>query len=486
MDAFTPLFADGAGRRLLDVGCGAGCSSRLAHERGFDCYGVDLSADAIDHARKQPWGANTHHRHAAGRPGDRRRRLRRDHALVGARAPRPARRGSEHAAPPARARRRAARVDRERQLAPAQGAARGVERLHAQPPEVLLAEHAGAAAPQGGVRRGHHAADAAGQRRGGRRPGSRPAELRRLHRDHRAWEHRRTCCARSPTPTPAPPAQLADHAPHRARSAPARLRNSGRAGVEQIVRRVSLAIVVAAAALAAMPAAAQPPRAAPAWSGSPARAATSGRQGRPRQRRRHDRRRRARATAPRARAGSASAASRRWSRRPTARATAPATATRSRRRSGSSSWSGAAAGRVRLAAEDPGEHVARPLHAHDRREAARPLARRRHDDARRGARAVVGHVGRVGAEPLLQRAASRRRSPRSAACSTPTACGVGPERRLAAEAVGQLGRRRRRHRQPVGRVGQDPQPRPGQPGGRSAAGTCATPGCAATRSPPAP
>ena len=53
----------------------------------------------------------------------------------------------------------------------------------------------------------------------------------------------------------------------------------------------------------------------------------------------------------------------------------------------------------------------------------------------------------------------------AAACSTPTACGVGPERRLAAEAVGQLGRRRRRHRQPVGRVGQDPQPRPGQPRG---------------------
>ncbi len=61
MDAFAPLFADGAGRRLLDVGCGAGLFLEVAHERGFDCHGVDLSADAIDHARTQPWGRNAHH-----------------------------------------------------------------------------------------------------------------------------------------------------------------------------------------------------------------------------------------------------------------------------------------------------------------------------------------------------------------------------------------------------------------------------------------
>ena len=45
MDAFGEVFADGAGRRLLDFGCGAGLFLELAHERGFDGYGVDLSAD---------------------------------------------------------------------------------------------------------------------------------------------------------------------------------------------------------------------------------------------------------------------------------------------------------------------------------------------------------------------------------------------------------------------------------------------------------
>jgi 2-polyprenyl-3-methyl-5-hydroxy-6-metoxy-1,4-benzoquinol methylase len=61
MDAFAPLLADGAGRRLLDVGCGAGLFLEIAHRRGFDCHGVDLSADSIEHARTQPWGANTYH-----------------------------------------------------------------------------------------------------------------------------------------------------------------------------------------------------------------------------------------------------------------------------------------------------------------------------------------------------------------------------------------------------------------------------------------
>ena len=63
------------------------CSCEVAHERGFECYGVDLSADAIDYARTQPVGRERLLRRAAGRPRDRRRRLRRDHALVGARAP---------------------------------------------------------------------------------------------------------------------------------------------------------------------------------------------------------------------------------------------------------------------------------------------------------------------------------------------------------------------------------------------------------------
>jgi SAM-dependent methyltransferase len=60
MDAFAPLFDDGHGRRLLDFGCGAGLFLELAHRRGFDCYGVDLSRDAVERARKRPGGANAH------------------------------------------------------------------------------------------------------------------------------------------------------------------------------------------------------------------------------------------------------------------------------------------------------------------------------------------------------------------------------------------------------------------------------------------
>jgi SAM-dependent methyltransferase len=61
MDSFSPLLSDGSGRRLLDFGCGAGLFMEVAHERGFDCYGVDLSRDAVDRAREHPWGANAHH-----------------------------------------------------------------------------------------------------------------------------------------------------------------------------------------------------------------------------------------------------------------------------------------------------------------------------------------------------------------------------------------------------------------------------------------
>jgi SAM-dependent methyltransferase len=61
MDAFSPLLTDGHGRRLLDFGCGAGLFLEVAHERGFDCYGVDLSQDAIDRAREHPWGTNAYH-----------------------------------------------------------------------------------------------------------------------------------------------------------------------------------------------------------------------------------------------------------------------------------------------------------------------------------------------------------------------------------------------------------------------------------------
>ena len=60
MDAFDPLFADGAGRRLLDFGCGAGLFLDLAYERGFEGYGVDLSQDSIDKAREKPSGAHAY------------------------------------------------------------------------------------------------------------------------------------------------------------------------------------------------------------------------------------------------------------------------------------------------------------------------------------------------------------------------------------------------------------------------------------------
>jgi 2-polyprenyl-3-methyl-5-hydroxy-6-metoxy-1,4-benzoquinol methylase len=66
MDAFGSLFADGTGRRLLDFGCGAGLFLELAHERGFDGYGVDLSESSIESAGTRPGGQNAYF----GAPGD--------------------------------------------------------------------------------------------------------------------------------------------------------------------------------------------------------------------------------------------------------------------------------------------------------------------------------------------------------------------------------------------------------------------------------
>jgi SAM-dependent methyltransferase len=60
MDAFSPLFEDGSGRRLLDFGCGAGLFLDLAHARGFEGYGVDLSEDSIEKARAKPSGAHAY------------------------------------------------------------------------------------------------------------------------------------------------------------------------------------------------------------------------------------------------------------------------------------------------------------------------------------------------------------------------------------------------------------------------------------------
>ena len=61
LNAFAPLFAAGDGRRLLDFGSGAGLFLEVAHERGFDGYGVDLSPDSVEYARTRPGGANSFH-----------------------------------------------------------------------------------------------------------------------------------------------------------------------------------------------------------------------------------------------------------------------------------------------------------------------------------------------------------------------------------------------------------------------------------------
>lgn len=60
LDAVSPLLDAGGGRRLLDFGCGAGQFLDIAHDRGFDPYGVDLSQASIEHARTKPSGANAY------------------------------------------------------------------------------------------------------------------------------------------------------------------------------------------------------------------------------------------------------------------------------------------------------------------------------------------------------------------------------------------------------------------------------------------
>ena len=60
LDGFAPMFANGGGRRLLDFGCGAGLFLELAHERGFDGYGVDLSPDGVRRAHDRPGGSKTY------------------------------------------------------------------------------------------------------------------------------------------------------------------------------------------------------------------------------------------------------------------------------------------------------------------------------------------------------------------------------------------------------------------------------------------
>ncbi len=61
MAPFGALFRDGAGRRLLDFGCGNGLFLDLAYERGFACFGVDLAEDTVAAARRKPSGANVYY-----------------------------------------------------------------------------------------------------------------------------------------------------------------------------------------------------------------------------------------------------------------------------------------------------------------------------------------------------------------------------------------------------------------------------------------
>src|SRR5690606_2025214 len=52
MQAFGSVLADAGGRRLLDFGCGNGLFLREAEKRGFKAFGVDLSPDSVEQARK--------------------------------------------------------------------------------------------------------------------------------------------------------------------------------------------------------------------------------------------------------------------------------------------------------------------------------------------------------------------------------------------------------------------------------------------------
>ena len=60
MRGFGPLLERGEGRRLLDFGCGAGIFLELAHDRGFEPYGVDLSPESVARARKHPSGQHAY------------------------------------------------------------------------------------------------------------------------------------------------------------------------------------------------------------------------------------------------------------------------------------------------------------------------------------------------------------------------------------------------------------------------------------------
>ncbi len=49
-EAFTEFLPRETPRSLCDMGCGTGHVTRLLQERGFDCFGVDVSCEMIDEA----------------------------------------------------------------------------------------------------------------------------------------------------------------------------------------------------------------------------------------------------------------------------------------------------------------------------------------------------------------------------------------------------------------------------------------------------
>ena len=149
----------------------------------------------------------------------------------------------------------------------------------------------------------------------------------------------------------------------------------------------------------------------------------------------------------------ASSASRPWSCTRTAPLSGPATATRSMPPRGSSSSSGARSGASASVAL-PREPLAGPPAALGRGPLQGPLARRRPDPGRRGPRAVVAGPQRGRRERPLQRADPARGGGAARASSRPTACGIGPNEGHAAQAVGELGRRRHRLQRRQRRVGQ--------------------------------
>lgn len=53
LDQFAPEFDAGNGRTVLDFGCGTGRFMDVAHDRGFEVYGVDLAQDALDRAAQR-------------------------------------------------------------------------------------------------------------------------------------------------------------------------------------------------------------------------------------------------------------------------------------------------------------------------------------------------------------------------------------------------------------------------------------------------